>query len=46
MFVVVSVTLAVNETVVAEVGVPLMVRVPPLAELFKLSDGNPVTVQE
>jgi hypothetical protein len=32
VFVEVSFTLAVNETVVAEVGVPLTVNVPPLAE--------------
>ena len=39
-----SVTEAVNETVVAAVGVPLMVNTPPFDDDVKPSD-NPATVQ-
>jgi hypothetical protein len=43
---VVSVTLAVNCTVCADVGVPLMVSVAPLVEELNPSAGKPVTVHE
>jgi hypothetical protein len=44
----VSFSVALNVTVVADVGVPLMVSVLPLVppETFKPSDGSPVTIQE
>jgi hypothetical protein len=46
IFVSLSLTVTPNDTVVADVGVPLMVSVPPAAEEERLFEGRPVTVHE